>query len=174
MKITVAAALLLATVSTPALAAARLPTDVVPVSYDITIDPDAQKMTFTGTETVNVTVNKATSTIILNAADMTISRATIDGKAVLFKLDNDAQQLTLTLPAPAKLGNHVITFAWTGKLLPTDLKPLDLDGVNVARPAGKVVLYTPAFGASTKTPTTRAAPIHPFMITSPAIEPEGR
>jgi aminopeptidase N len=116
MKITVAAALLLATVSTPALAAARLPTDVVPVSYDITINPDAQKMTFTGTETVNVAVNKATSTIILNAADMTISRATIDGKAVPFKLDNDAQQLTLTLPAPARLGNHVITFAWTGKI----------------------------------------------------------
>ena len=116
MKITVAAALLLATVSTPALAAARLPTDVVPVSYDITVDPDAQKMTFTGTETVNVTVKKATSTIILNAADMTISRATIDGKAVPFKLDNDAQQLTLTLPAPAKVGGHVITFAWAGKI----------------------------------------------------------
>jgi aminopeptidase N len=116
MKIAVAAALLLATVSTPALAAARLPTDVVPVSYDIRIDPDAQKMTFTGTETVNVTVKKATSTIILNAAEMTISRATIDGKAVSFKLDNDAQQLTLALPAPAKLGNHVITFAWTGKI----------------------------------------------------------
>jgi len=62
-------------------------------------------------------VKKATSTIILNAADMTISRATIDGKAVPFKLDNDAQQLTLTLPAPAKLGNHVITFAWTGNQL---------------------------------------------------------
>jgi aminopeptidase N len=116
MKITVASALLLATVSTPALAAARLPTDVVPVSYDITVDPDAQKMTFSGTETVNVAVKKPTATIILNAADMTISRATIDGKAVPFKLDNDAQQLTLTLPAPAKAGNHVITFAWTGKI----------------------------------------------------------
>ena len=116
MKIAVTAALLLATVSTPALAAARLPTDIVPVSYDIKVDPDAQKMTFTGTETVNVAVKKATSTIILNAADMTISRATIDGKAVPFKLDNDAQQLTLTLPVPAKLGNHVITFAWTGKI----------------------------------------------------------
>jgi len=116
MKIAVTAALLLATVSAPALAAARLPTDVVPVSYDITVDPDAQKMTFTGTETVNVAVKKATRTIILNAADMTISRATIDGKAVPFKLDNAAQQLTLTLPAPAKLGNHVITFAWTGKI----------------------------------------------------------
>lgn len=116
MKIAVTAALLLATVSAPALAAARLPTDVVPVSYDITVDPDARKMTFTGTETVTVTVKKPTATIILNAADMTISRATIDGKAVPFKLDNEAQQLTLSLPAAAKAGNHVITFAWAGKI----------------------------------------------------------
>src|SRR4029077_10163519 len=57
----------------------------------------------------------------------------------------------LSLTADGKLTDQ--TFAWTGKLLPTDLQPLDLDGVNVARPAGKVVLYTPAFGASTKTPT---------------------
>ncbi|MGN6817381.1 MAG: M1 family metallopeptidase [Sphingomonas sp.] len=113
---TTAAALLLAAVSTPALAAGQLPTDVVPVSYDITVNPDAQKLTFTGTETVNVMVKKGTSTIVLNAADMTISRATIDGKGVPFKLDNDAQQLTLTLPTAAKVGGHVVTFAWTGKI----------------------------------------------------------
>ena len=43
------------------------------------------------------------------------------------------------------------SFAWTGKLLPTDLKPLDVGGVNVARPGGKVVLYTPANGPTTGT-----------------------
>ena len=117
MKIAaVATAMLLATVSAPALAAARLPTDVVPLSYDITVDPDAQQLTFSGHETIAVAVKKATRTIVLNAADMTISRATIDGKAVPFKLDNDAQQLTLTLSAPAKVGNHVVSFAWTGKI----------------------------------------------------------
>jgi hypothetical protein len=57
----------------------------------------------------------------------------------------------LSLTADGKLTDQ--TFAWTGKLLPTDLQPLDLDGVNVARPAGKVVLYTPANGGSTKTDT---------------------
>src|SRR3989442_14446367 len=40
---------------------------------------------------------------------------------------------------------------WTGKLLPTDLQPLSLDGLNVARPPGKIVLYTPAFGPTTET-----------------------
>ena len=57
----------------------------------------------------------------------------------------------LSLSADGKLTDQ--TFTWTGKLLPTDLQPLDLDGVNVARPAGKVVLYTPAFGPTTQTDT---------------------
>ena len=42
-------------------------------------------------------------------------------------------------------------FEWSGSLVPTDLRPLRLDGVNVARPEGKVVLYTPAFGPTTET-----------------------
>lgn len=48
------------------------------------------------------------------------------------------------------------TFAWTGKLVPTDLQPLPLDGVNVARPGGKIVLYTPAYGTTTRTPAPGA------------------
>jgi len=45
------------------------------------------------------------------------------------------------------------TFAWSGRLMTTDLKQLNVDGVNVDRPAGKVVLYTPAFGPTTQTPS---------------------
>jgi aminopeptidase N len=115
MKLAVAAVLFL-TVPTPALAAAQLPTDVAPLAYDITINPNAQKMTFNGSETVTVSVRKATRTIVLNAAELTISRATVDGKAVAFKLDPATQQLKLTLPVAAKAGTHVISFAWTGKI----------------------------------------------------------
>ena len=35
----------------------RLPTTVVPTNYDILWKPDLVKCTFTGTETVNVTVS---------------------------------------------------------------------------------------------------------------------
>ncbi|MGH9011702.1 MAG: phosphodiester glycosidase family protein, partial [Acidimicrobiia bacterium] len=44
------------------------------------------------------------------------------------------------------------TFAWTGRLMTTDLKQLSFDGVNVDRAPGKIVLYTPTFGPTTKTP----------------------
>ena len=57
----------------------------------------------------------------------------------------------LSLTADGKLTDQ--TFAWTGRLLPTDLQALDIGGVNVARPAGKVVLYTPANGPTTGTTT---------------------
>jgi aminopeptidase N len=117
MKLAAAAVALMFTVSTPALAAgAQLGRDVAPIAYDITINPNAQAMTFAGSETVTVNVRKATRTITLNAADLAISRATVDGRAVQFKLDNEAQRVTLTLPAAAKVGIHTIAFTWTGKI----------------------------------------------------------
>jgi hypothetical protein len=45
------------------------------------------------------------------------------------------------------------TFAWTGRLMTTDLKQQSFDGVNVDRGPGKIVLYTPAFGPTTQTPS---------------------
>ena len=45
------------------------------------------------------------------------------------------------------------TFAWKGRLMTTDLHQESFHGVNVTRTPGKVVLYTPAFGPTTKTAT---------------------
>ncbi|NYD90341.1 M1 family metallopeptidase [Sphingomonas melonis] len=115
MKLAIAAALAL-TVSTPALAAGSLPATVVPVLYDITVAPNAQAMTFTGSETVEIDVKAATGTITLNAADLAVAAATFDGKAVPFALDKDKQQLVLTLPAAAKVGRHTVGFRWSGKI----------------------------------------------------------
>lgn len=116
MKLTAVAALLF-TASAPALAAsAQLGREVLPVSYDITINPNAQAMTFTGSETITVDVRTATRTITLNAAELAISKATVDGKPVPFTLDAANQRVTLTLPAAAKVGVHKIGFAWTGKI----------------------------------------------------------
>ena len=58
------------------------------------------------------------------------------------------------------------TFAWTGRLMTTDLQQLNFDGVNVARPAGRVVLYTPSFG-----PTTMTTPGVDLVVR--VVEPTG-
>lgn len=103
-------------VSTSALAAGQLPKTVAPVLYEINVEPDAAAKTFVGTERVTVSVKSATKTIILNAADLAISSVTFDGKPVSFKIAEEAQELTVTLPAAARPGNHVMTFAWSGKI----------------------------------------------------------
>src|SRR5581483_12030475 len=67
--------------------------------------------------------------------------------ALLRTPSNTHHQLSLT--AGGTLTDQ--PFSWTGRLLPTDLQPVDIGGVNVDRPAGKVVLYTPAYGRTTGT-----------------------
>lgn len=72
----------------------------------------------------------------------------------------------LSLTADGKLTDQ--TFGWTGKLVTlTDLKPTSFDGVNVDRSAGKIVLYTPAFGPTTQT----AAPGVDLVLR--VVEPAG-
>jgi Phosphodiester glycosidase len=72
----------------------------------------------------------------------------------------------LSLTADGKLTDQ--TFSWTGKLVTlTDLKQMSFDGVNVDRSAGKIVLYTPAFGPTTQT----AAPGVDLVLR--VVEPAG-
>lgn len=115
MKLSLAAALLIG-VASPAFAVGQLPEGVAPVSYDITIRPDAKAMSFSGEETVTVDVARATKAIVLNAADLKITTATLDGAAIPFTLDPVKQQVTLTLPTLAAIGQHKLHFAWTGTI----------------------------------------------------------
>ena len=109
--------MLAATVSAPALAAnGRLPTNVAPVLYDISVKPDARAMTFTGTETATIDMKQATATIVLNAADLVFSDVTFDGVTSAYKLDPAAQTLTVTLPVAARAGRHMMSFAWKGTI----------------------------------------------------------
>ncbi len=57
--------------------AQRLPVGVVPSHYDLTVAPDLAAATFTGNETIAVSVEKPTSTIVLNAAEIDFNRVTV-------------------------------------------------------------------------------------------------
>ena len=119
MKFSAAALLsvgLLAGVSSPAMAAGQLAKSVVPVHYDITVDPNAAAKTFTGTEKIAIDIAEPTATIALNAADLDIKSVTFDGKTVPFAMNAADQLVTISLPAAAKAGRHEMTFAWSGKI----------------------------------------------------------
>ncbi|TPG42792.1 M1 family peptidase [Sphingomonas koreensis] len=115
MKIALTLGLLLG-VSTPALAAGSLPQNVAPVAYDITVNPNAKAMTFSGSESVTIDVKQATDKIVLNAANLDISKVTFDGKAATVSYDKTQGQITVALPTAASIGTHAMTFAWTGKI----------------------------------------------------------
>jgi aminopeptidase N len=133
LKIT-SLAVLAASISSPALAAGQLPKNVVPVSYDIAVTPDAAAMAFTGTETATIDVRQATRTITLNAADLDITAATFDGKKVPYTLDATKQLVTVALPGMATVGRHALTFAWKGKI---NTSAAGLFAIDYANPDGK-------------------------------------
>ncbi|MGH8310799.1 MAG: hypothetical protein ACRETX_13510, partial [Steroidobacteraceae bacterium] len=51
----------------------RLPSGVIPVHYDISIEPDARALTFTGRAIIDVEVKSPVDAITLNALNLEIS-----------------------------------------------------------------------------------------------------
>ena len=54
----------------------RLPRTVVPSRYDLTLAPDLTSATYTGDETIAVTVHEPTAEVVLNAVDLQIRSVT--------------------------------------------------------------------------------------------------
>ena len=74
----VAPALALALLTSPGTASAeRLPTTVLPAHYALTLTPDLKAATFTGEETIDVTLAEPTDHITLNALEITFQSVTV-------------------------------------------------------------------------------------------------
>ncbi len=93
-----------------------LPEGVAPVRYDLSVNVDPDRMDFTGEMRITVDVAASAPTVSLNAADMTITRASIDGSRAAFALDNDAETLTLTPRRALAPGRHTLIIAYQGRV----------------------------------------------------------
>ena len=58
----------------------RLPTNVNPVNYEISLSPDLENFTFHGEESILITVTEETKSISLNSIDINITRAILTTK----------------------------------------------------------------------------------------------
>ncbi|MBA3544007.1 MAG: M1 family metallopeptidase [Chthoniobacterales bacterium] len=97
----------------------KLPKDVLPTEYAIRITPDLAKLTFTGSETVKLKVEKPVRKIVLNALELEIASASIDDQPLekkAIKLDPAEQTLTLTLPNELAPGEHLLALEFSGKI----------------------------------------------------------
>jgi len=97
----------------------KLPKEVEPVEYSVRIVPRVGQITFTGTETVKLSVRHSVHQLVLNALELEIADASVDGKALsksAIKIDNKNELLTLALPSQLAAGEHTLTLSFSGKI----------------------------------------------------------
>ncbi len=97
----------------------KLPKDVIPLQYTAHLVPDVANNTFSGSETVEIEVKKATSRIMLNALNMEIDAATLSGKGLAETrlepvLDKEAQTLSFKLGKPLAPGKYTLALKFRG------------------------------------------------------------
>ncbi|HEX2849511.1 MAG TPA: M1 family metallopeptidase [Acidimicrobiales bacterium] len=99
----------------------RLPRTVVPVRYELRLEPDLDAFSFAGAERVEVEVREALATVVLNAAELDITAArlvdpagrTLTGSVAL---DADTERATITLDGTADPGTWYLETEFTGTL----------------------------------------------------------
>jgi aminopeptidase N len=100
--------------------AQRLPFGLSAKHYALTFTPDLQKATFTGDETLDVEVNKASTELTLNAVDLEFQEATITQnektQVAKWSFAADKEQVTLTVADALEPGPASIHVKFTGTL----------------------------------------------------------
>ena len=102
------------------LVAQRLPQNVHPEHYTLTLTPDLQSAKFAGTETIEGRLEASSRTITLNAAEIefTSVTATVSGKDLPAEvtLDAEKEQATFTFPQELPAGEAKLKIAYNGIL----------------------------------------------------------
>jgi aminopeptidase N len=97
----------------------KLPKQVVPTEYSIRIVPNIDKFSFAGSEKVKIDVRAPVREIVLNAAELEITAASINDKALpktAIKIDKKEELLRLSLPNELAAGNHTVALTFSGKI----------------------------------------------------------
>jgi aminopeptidase N len=97
----------------------KLPKTVRPTDYSIRIVPDIDNFTFSGTETVKLNVRSPIRQIVLNALDLKIEAASVDGKELspsAMKIDSEKELITFNLPSELAAGDHTLAVRFAGKI----------------------------------------------------------
>src|SRR5258707_15402204 len=91
----------------------KLPKTVAPLHYALDLTPDLDKLNFSGTEAVDIEVTAPTERLVLNAVDMTIEAAAVDGEAApQITSDAAAQTVTFAFPHPIAAGRHQLRLSF--------------------------------------------------------------
>lgn len=92
----------------------RLPLTVLPRKYEVSLEPDLDNASFTGSVVIRAEATENVEQIVLNAIELDIHSVTVNGTATTFTLDDELERLTLATGA-AK-GEITIAISFTGIL----------------------------------------------------------
>jgi puromycin-sensitive aminopeptidase len=98
----------------------RLPRTVVPSRYDLTLRPDLDEATFSGSVRIDVGVSEPVTEIVLNAIELEVDEAVVvvDGEQrdAEIRLDEATERLHLTFAEPVAPGEPRLELAFRGVL----------------------------------------------------------
>ena len=149
-----------------------LPVGAYPEIYQLTIDPDLQKLTFQGELTLSFQASQPLNELVLNALDLTMIDASIDGKKVPTEVVAATQRVYFK--APLSKGKHQLKVRYSGKiyeqsagLFVTDYRKAD--GSN-----GRMLSSQFEPGDARKLAPMWDEPAHKAIFNISIIEPKGQ
>lgn len=87
-----------------------------PLRYQISVTPNVEAATFAGDTTITIETSAPLERVTMNALDISVQRASIDGAGAAFETNAEAQTLTLTPRRPLRAGRHTIRIIYSGKI----------------------------------------------------------
>ncbi len=98
----------------------RLPRHVQPQRYDLTIAPDLDSSTFSGSVAIAVDVVEPTDTIVLNAKDLVLGIEDVAQRGVVLKatleMQRDLERIVITTERPLETGQATLEVSFAGEI----------------------------------------------------------
>ena len=98
----------------------RLPRQVIPKHYAITLEPDLKSGSFEGTVSIELDVISETDTVVLNAAELTIQNASVDQDGAVdassVAVDEGLERAEFSFPVVLRPGTARLNCSFTGVL----------------------------------------------------------
>ena len=100
----------------------KLPTNIRPTLYTITLEPNLENFTFNGSETIAIEIDAPTSEIKMNSSEIAIQSATLtlpDGSELSpesISFDEEKETVSLGFNNPVPSGSAQVAIKFTGEL----------------------------------------------------------